>query len=74
LEKKKNKKILMTTIARRCVAYEKRTKNIKCQALNRFLVVDHSRVAGCLANFAGSIFDLPEMEKPRIQGTARNIP
>jgi MoaA/NifB/PqqE/SkfB family radical SAM enzyme len=65
--KKKNKKILMTNkllkTLRRFYMEDKRTW--KCQALSNFLVVDPlGRVAGCHSNnFAGSIFDLPNMWK-----------
>ncbi|MGD0644516.1 MAG: radical SAM protein [Candidatus Bathyarchaeia archaeon] len=65
--KKKNSKILMTNKLLKTVRslYEEDKRTWKCQALSNFLVVDHlGRVAGCHSdNYAGSIFDLPEIWK-----------
>ena len=43
--------------------YEENKRTWKCQALKNFLIIDHlGRIAGCHnQNFAGSIFDLPEL-------------
>lgn len=65
--KKKNDKILMTTkllkVLKTFFMEGKRTWS--CRALQNFIVIDHlGRIAGCHNhNFAGSIFDLPEIWK-----------
>lgn len=65
--KKKNGRILMTTkllkVLKTFFGEGKRTWN--CRALQNFIVIDHlGRIAGCHShNFAGSIFDLPEIWK-----------
>ena len=63
--KKKNKRILMTTKLIKAMKslYEENKRTWKCQALKNFLIIDHlGRIAGCHnQNFAGSIFDLPEL-------------
>lgn len=67
--KKKNAKIIMTKKLLKALRrfYEEDKRTWKCQALSNFLVVDPlGRVAGCHShNFAGSIFDLPNLWKSK---------
>ena len=65
--KKKNDKILMTTKLLKVLKtfFMEGNRAWNCRALQNFIVIDHlGRIAGCHNhNFAGSIFDLPEIWK-----------
>jgi MoaA/NifB/PqqE/SkfB family radical SAM enzyme len=65
--RKKNKKILMTSKLLKALRslYEEDKRTWTCQALCNFLVIDHlGRIGGCHShNFAGSVFDLPNIWK-----------
>ena len=65
--KKKNGRILMTTKLLKVLKtfFREGKRTWKCRALQNFIVIDHlGRIAGCHShNFAGSIFDLPEIWK-----------
>jgi MoaA/NifB/PqqE/SkfB family radical SAM enzyme len=63
--KRKNKRILMTTKLLKALRslYSEGKRTWRCYALQNFFVIDHlGRIAGCHShNFAGSVFDLPEI-------------
>ncbi|MCW4011179.1 MAG: radical SAM protein [Candidatus Bathyarchaeota archaeon] len=63
--KKKNRRILMTDKLLKAMRslYADNKRTWKCKALEDFFIIDHmGRIGGCHGhNFAGSIFDLPEI-------------